>query len=83
MPLLKLIDEVCAAEENFYEVDSDEPRDKLGDRRRERAFREMSHARDALWLYRQQVQLIGCICVQYNLPAGDPCWMAKHIAEFV
>jgi len=83
MSLLKLIDDVCVAEENFYEIDSEEPRDELGNRRRERAFREMTQARRALRFHRENVQLIGRICVQYNLPAGDPCWLAEHIGKFV
>ena len=58
MTLDKLIDDVRAAEENFYEVDSEEPRDELGDRRREHAFRELSRARHALRLYRENVELI-------------------------
>jgi hypothetical protein len=58
MTLDKLINDVRAAEENFYEVDSEEPRDELGDRRRELAFRELSRARHALRLYRENVELI-------------------------
>ena len=30
----------------------------------------------------QKINLIAAICVQYNLPSGDPCWMAKNIAGF-
>jgi hypothetical protein len=30
----------------------------------------------------QKANLIGAICVQYNLPSGDPCWMAKNIADY-
>ena len=32
---------------------------------------------------RECMRLIGRICVQYNLPAGDPCWMAETIGRFV
>lgn len=83
MSLFKLRQELEEAENNFDEVMSDEPQDKLGDRRRERAYRSQRRARDALMLYYQQIQLIGRICVQYGLPAGDPCWMAEHISKFV
>lgn len=78
MPLLELIDEVCAAEENYDNVCSDEPRDELGDRRRERAFREMWRARRALRLYRQ-VQLIRRICLQNKLP----CEIAGSMSSFL
>jgi hypothetical protein len=30
----------------------------------------------------EKITLIGLICVQNNLPAGDPCWMAKNIADY-
>ena len=30
-----------------------------------------------------QLQIIGEICVQYNLPAGDPCWMAAMIGTYL
>lgn len=29
-----------------------------------------------------KINLIGAICVQYGLPSGDPCWMAKNIADY-
>jgi hypothetical protein len=29
-----------------------------------------------------RLELIGCICVQYNLPAGDPCWLAAKIGSY-
>jgi hypothetical protein len=29
------------------------------------------------------LMIIGRICVQNDLPAGDPCWMAKFIGSFV
>ncbi len=74
MSLLKLRQAVCAAEENFYEIDSEEPRDELGNRRRERAFREMSRARRALAIYQQ----IRRICLQNKLT----CQMADHIWSF-
>ena len=32
---------------------------------------------------KQSIHLIGRICVQYRLPAGDPCWMAKMIGSYV
>jgi len=83
MSLLKLIDDVWNAEENYSNVCSDEPYDELGNRRRELAFRELSLARRALRFHRENVKLIGRICVQYNLPAGDPCWLAEHIGKFV
>ena len=31
----------------------------------------------------QKISLIAMICVQNNLPAGDPCWMAKKIAGYI
>jgi len=83
MSLLKLRQNVWYAEEDLYELDSEEPRDELGNRRRERTFRNIQASRNALRLYYQQVQLIGRICFQYNLPAGDPCWLAKYIGSFV
>jgi hypothetical protein len=83
MSLLKLRQDVWNAEEKFEEIDSDEPRDELGDRRRYRALRETRNARNALMLYYEKVRLIGYICVQYNLPAGDPCWLAEYISSFV
>ena len=27
-------------------------------------------------------RMVGAICVQNNLPAGDPCWMAQEICEY-
>lgn len=30
----------------------------------------------------QSLKVIGEICVQYNLPAGDPCWMAEMIGTY-
>lgn len=30
----------------------------------------------------QSLKVIGEICVQYDLPAGDPCWMAKMIGSY-
>jgi len=29
-----------------------------------------------------KIRLIAMICVQYKLPAGDPCWMGKNIASY-
>ena len=78
MPLRELIDDVRDAEENFYEVDSEEPRDELGDRRRESAFRDMSRARRALRLY-HQVQLIRRICVQKKLPYRTGALMSSFL----
>jgi hypothetical protein len=31
----------------------------------------------------KQLSMIGCISIQYNLPAGDPCWVSKMIGEYV
>lgn len=28
------------------------------------------------------LMVIGRICVQYKLPAGDPCWMARMIGSY-
>lgn len=30
----------------------------------------------------QKISLIGAICVQNHLPAGDPCWIAKMICSY-
>jgi hypothetical protein len=30
----------------------------------------------------QKVYLIGALCVQYNLPSGDPPWIAQNIASY-
>jgi len=78
MPLRELIDDVCDAEENYNNVCSDEPRDELGDRRRESAFRDMSRARRALRLY-HQVQLIRRICVQNKLPYRTGALMSSFL----
>jgi len=31
----------------------------------------------------KNLSMIGHICVQYNLPSGDPCWMAKMIGSHI
>jgi len=31
---------------------------------------------------KESLRLIGAICVQNRLPAGDPCWIAEHIGNF-
>ena len=49
------------------------------------------YAREAEWdanyakekeLVLEQIRLIGAICVQYNLPSGDPPWMAHMISSY-
>ena len=32
---------------------------------------------------RLALKLIGALCVQRALPAGSPCWLARHIGGFV
>ena len=34
-------------------------------------------------LFKKQCQIIGAICIQYNLSAGNPCWMGQMIADYV
>jgi len=31
----------------------------------------------------KSIRLIGSICIQNNLPAGNPCWIAKKIADYL
>jgi hypothetical protein len=31
----------------------------------------------------KSLSMIGYICIQNDLPSGDPCWMAKMIGEYV
>jgi hypothetical protein len=31
----------------------------------------------------KSLSMIGCICVQYNLPAVNPCWMANMIGSYI
>jgi hypothetical protein len=41
---------------------------------------------DYAWLLAEhdaRLKLIGTICVQNNLPAGDPPWLAREIGEYV
>jgi hypothetical protein len=33
--------------------------------------------------YIEGLRLIGAVCVQYNLPAGDPCWLAMKICGYL
>lgn len=32
---------------------------------------------------RESLRLIGRVCVQHELPAGDPPWLAAHIGSYV
>lgn len=34
-------------------------------------------------LFKKQCQLIGSICIQQNLPGGNPPWMGQMIADYV
>jgi hypothetical protein len=29
------------------------------------------------------LSMIGYLCIQYELPGGDPCWMGRMIGEYV
>jgi len=89
MPHLSWI-ESCVREIDYAEYDLDEQeqneysfigsrfsRSLCGPRERVReAYRELEEAK-------KSIRIIGYICVQYKLPAGDPCWMAKMIGSFV
>ena len=33
--------------------------------------------------HNRNAYLIACLCIQNDLPAGDPCWMGKHISSFI
>jgi len=45
----------------------------------QRVSRELAKETEA---HLMSLRLIGSICVQYNLPAGNPCWMAANIANY-
>ena len=36
-----------------------------------------------LLTHKECLRLIGQICVQYGLPAGDPCWIAANIGSYI
>ena len=34
-------------------------------------------------MFIERADLVGRICIQNNLPAGDPCWMSEKIMSYV
>jgi hypothetical protein len=57
--------------------------DRYSGRRVDSAEKNVHDAYRNLSQVKESICLIGRICVQYRLPAGDPCWMAKMIGSYV
>ena len=47
------------------------------------SFLEWKNAQKNVTLFKNQCRLISSICVQRNLPSGNPPWMGKKIATFL
>jgi hypothetical protein len=46
-------------------------------------YNDWKRANEKLVRFKNQCQVIGFICVQQQLPGGNPCWMAEKIASYM
>ena len=45
--------------------------------------RAIMNKENEIAMFIEQADLVARICIQYNLPAGDPCWMSEKLMSYV
>jgi hypothetical protein len=49
----------------------------------ERIYSRLSAKTQQIKRFTKNADLVGRICIQNNLPGGDPCWMSEKIMSYV
>ena len=70
-------------EEAYHMRDLTGESDSRNDNYFKRYHLRISKKENEIIKFMQRANLVGRICVQYNLPAGDPCWMSEKIMSYV